>query len=148
MTNPLFKALESAAAGASHAIADILAALPFDADGLLPVITQQHDSGEVLMLAWMNRVALDETLRTGQMCYYSRSRARLWRKGEASGNTQRLIELRLDCDGDALLAKVDQTGPACHTGRHACFYLRVEGERVSVTSVPERSPEEMYAPRR
>jgi phosphoribosyl-AMP cyclohydrolase len=148
MTNPLFKALESAAAGTSNATDEVLSALPFDVDGLVPVIAQQRGSGEVLMLAWMNRAALDETLRTGQMCYYSRSRARLWRKGEVSGNTQRLIELRLDCDGDALLATVDQTGPACHTGRRACFYLRVQGDQVSVTSAPERSPEEMYAPRR
>lgn len=93
--------------------------------GLVPVIAQQHDSGEVLMLAWMNHEALTETLATGQVCYYSRSRASLWRKGETSGHYQRLIELKLDCDGDTLLALVDQTGPACHTGAHNCFYRTI-----------------------
>ncbi len=148
MANPLFKGLESAPVGTSLAVADVLAAVPFDADGLIPVIAQQHESGDILMFAWMNRAALEETLGTGQLCYYSRSRARLWRKGESSGNTQRLIELRLDCDGDVLLATVDQTGPACHTGRHSCFYLRIEGEHVIVTAEPKRSPQEMYAPHR
>jgi phosphoribosyl-AMP cyclohydrolase len=100
----------------------LLEAIAFNADGLVPVVAQQFDTGEVLMLAWMNRKAVIETLATGQVCYFSRSRNRLWRKGETSGHTQRLVELRLDCDGDALLALVDQTGPACHTGRRDCFF--------------------------
>lgn len=100
----------------------LLGEIAFDAQGIVPVITQQHDTGEVLMLAWMSREAVVETLATGRVCYFSRSRNRLWRKGETSGQTQRLIELRLDCDGDALLALVDQTGVACHTGRRDCFY--------------------------
>src|SRR5579871_4126248 len=94
----------------------------FNENGLIPVIAQQHDSGEVLMMAWMNREALDETLATGRVCYYSRSRQKLWRKGETSGQVQTLRELRLDCDGDTILLLVDQQGVACHTGRRNCFF--------------------------
>jgi len=101
---------------------ELIAAVRFDARGLVPAIAQQFDSGEVLMMAWMNADALRETLATGRVCYYSRSRARLWRKGETSGHVQRLIELRLDCDGDTLLLSVDQTGVACHTGARTCFF--------------------------
>ncbi|MDX2203376.1 MAG: phosphoribosyl-AMP cyclohydrolase [Hyphomicrobiaceae bacterium] len=96
--------------------------LQFDARGLIPAIAQQHDTGEVLMLAWMSRESLAETLRSGRVCYWSRSRGALWRKGETSGHVQRLVECRLDCDGDALLLRVDQTGPACHTGARSCFF--------------------------
>jgi len=103
----------------------LLGAIAFDRDGLVPVVAQQHDSGEVLMLAWMNREALLKTLGTGEAHYWSRSRRELWRKGEQSGQRQRLVELKVDCDGDALLLLVDQTGVACHTGRRSCFY-RVE----------------------
>lgn len=111
-------------------------ALKFDAEGLIPAIAQQHDSGEVLMLAWMSREAVEETLATGRVCYWSRSRRKLWRKGESSGQVQRLVEMRLDCDGDALLLKVDQTGVACHTGRRSCFFRRVEaGQAVEVDPV-------------
>lgn len=99
--------------------------LIFDSQGLIPAIARQHDSGEVLMVAWMNREALGETLASGTVCYWSRSRQRLWRKGESSGQTQRLIELRLDCDGDVLLLLVDQRGVACHTGRRSCFFRRL-----------------------
>ncbi len=100
----------------------LLDAIAFNADGLVPAVAQQYDTGEVLMLAWMNRAAVEATLASGHVTYYSRSRQALWRKGETSGHTQRLIELRLDCDGDALLALVDQTGPACHTGTADCFF--------------------------
>lgn len=103
----------------------LLGAIAFDRDGLVPAVAQQHDSGEVLMLAWMNRDALLKTLETGEAHYWSRSRRELWRKGQQSGQRQRLVELRVDCDGDALLLLVDQTGVACHTGRRSCFY-RVE----------------------
>jgi phosphoribosyl-AMP cyclohydrolase len=140
----LFDRLESAAAGTSVALADIVDALCYTSDGLVPVIAQRHDTNEVVMFAWMNRAALEETLTTGRVCYYSRSRQRLWRKGEDSGNEQRLVNLRIDCDGDVLLLAVDQTGPACHTGRRSCFYLQVERDRVVVTAAPERSPGEMY----
>jgi len=116
----------------------------FNADGLIPVIAQQHDTGEVLMLAWMNREALDETLATGRVCYFSRSRGKLWRKGETSGQVQKLIELRLDCDGDTILLQVDQTGVACHTGRRNCFFSALrDGEWVEIAK-PEINAEELY----
>src|SRR3954463_6681856 len=99
----------------------ILEAIAFDDKGLVAAVAQQHDTGEVLMLAWMNRAAVEETLATGRVCYFSRSRNALWRKGETSGQAQRLVELRVDCDGDALLVLVDQHGVACHTGRRSCF---------------------------
>ena len=108
--------------GAMQDASQVLAALRFGADGLIPAVAQQHDSGELLMLAWMNRDAVTETLKTGRVCYWSRSRQRLWRKGESSGHTQRLVELRVDCDGDALLLLVDQSGVACHTGTRSCFF--------------------------
>ena len=101
---------------------DLLDQISFGPNGLIAAIAQQHDTGEVLMLAWMNRAAVAETLATRQVCYWSRSRQSLWRKGETSGHTQRLVEARLDCDGDALLLLVDQTGVACHTGARSCFY--------------------------
>jgi len=99
----------------------------FNADGLVPAIAQHHRTGEILMFAWMNREALLLTLSTGEVTYWSRSRASLWRKGETSGHTQRLVEAYIDCDGDALLLKVDQTGPACHTGNPTCFYRKLAG---------------------
>ncbi len=116
----------------------------FNADGLIPAITQQYDTGEVLMLAWMNEAAIAETLASGHVCYYSRSRRQLWRKGETSGQVQRLIELRLDCDGDAILLLVDQTGVACHTGRRSCFFTAMrDGVWVQIAE-PEISPKALY----
>ena len=94
----------------------------FDENGLIAAIAQDHSSGEVLMLAWMNAEALRLTLETGQAVYWSRSRKKLWRKGEESGHTQKVIEARVDCDQDAILLRVDQTGAACHTGARACFF--------------------------
>jgi phosphoribosyl-AMP cyclohydrolase len=124
--------------------ASLLAALRFDAQGLLPVVVQQYDTGEVLMLAWMNEQALAETLATGRVCYFSRSRGTLWRKGETSGQVQRLVDLRLDCDGDALLLLVDQHGVACHTGRRSCFYFAVrEGEWTEIAA-PLVSERDLY----
>ncbi|MCB0375997.1 MAG: phosphoribosyl-AMP cyclohydrolase [Sinomicrobium sp.] len=105
---------------------EILEGISFDDQGLVAAIAQQYDSGEVLMLAWMNAEAVKETLQTGQVCYYSRSRQKLWRKGERSGNIQFFKEMMIDCDGDALLLKVDQKGPACHTGRRQCFFRTVK----------------------
>ena len=99
-----------------------LAAVRFNADGLVPVIAQSAADGEVLMLAWMNRATLEETLTSGQVTYWSRSRQKVWRKGETSGHVQRLVSASVDCDGDTLLLKVDQTGPACHTGSRSCFF--------------------------
>jgi phosphoribosyl-AMP cyclohydrolase len=104
--------------------ATFLGAVTFNKDGLVPAIAQDPATGTVLMLAWMNREALECTLDTGQVTYWSRSRGSLWRKGETSGHTQQLIEAWLDCDGDTLLLKVEQTGPACHTGAPSCFFRR------------------------
>ena len=118
--------------------------LKLNEDGLIPAIAQQHDTGEVLMLAWMNREAITETLASGQVCYYSRSRQKLWRKGETSGQTQKLIALRLDCDGDTILLSVDQTGPACHTGRRSCFYTAIENGTPVELSKPLIDPAELY----
>ncbi|QPH54015.1 phosphoribosyl-AMP cyclohydrolase [Pontivivens ytuae] len=109
-----------------------LDSLRLTADGLIPAIAQA-ETGEVLMMAWMNRASIEETLATGQVTYWSRSRQALWRKGETSGHVQRLIEFRVDCDRDCLLLIVDQTGPACHTNRRSCFYTAVrEGEEVEL----------------
>jgi phosphoribosyl-AMP cyclohydrolase len=121
-----------------------LDAIAFDADGLVPAVAQQHDTGEVLMLAWMNREAVAETLATGRVCYYSRGRKQLWRKGETSGQTQRLVELRLDCDGDALLLLVDQTGVACHTGRRDCFFRAAGDGGWRELAAPLISPAALY----
>ena len=110
--------------------------LTFDDKGLLAAIAQRHDTGEVLMLAWMNAEAVKETLTTGQVTYWSRSRQALWRKGESSGHWQRLKELRLDCDGDALLLLVEQVGPACHTNRANCFYRALRDGGLAVLSEP------------
>ena len=123
---------------------ELLALVSFNADGLVPAIAQQHDTGEVLMMAWMNRDAIDETLSTGRVCYYSRSRAGLWRKGETSGQVQHLKELRVDCDGDTLLLLVDQKGVACHTGRRSCFYRAARDGTVATILDVETPPERLY----
>ncbi|WP_118136244.1 phosphoribosyl-AMP cyclohydrolase [Oceanicella sp. SM1341] len=108
------------------------ASLKYTSDGLIPAIAQS-EAGEVLMMAWMNAASIAETLETGQVTYWSRSRGALWRKGETSGHRQRLVELRVDCDRDCLLLVVDQTGPACHTNRRSCFYTAVRaGEEVEI----------------
>lgn len=132
----LFKQLETAPQGERRALEAVLDAVRYNADGLVPAVAQQHDSGEVLMLAWMNREALLETLRTGRVCYWSRSRGQYWRKGETSGNVQKLVGLYLDCDGDTVLLKVDQTGPACHTRRRSCFFHKVDENGAQVTVSP------------
>ena len=104
--------------------------------GLVPAIAQQYDTGEVLMLAWMNKESILSTLHTKQVCYWSRSRQQLWRKGETSGNTQKLIDFRFDCDQDCILVLVDQTGPACHTKRSNCFYHAIRNDSVSIINEP------------
>jgi phosphoribosyl-AMP cyclohydrolase len=123
---------------------ELFAQLRFNDAGLVPAIAQQHDTGEVLMFAWMNRAALEETLATRQVCYWSRSRGALWRKGETSGQTQHLVELRLDCDGDAVLLLVDQHGVACHTGRRSCFYRAERDAALVEISRPLIEPSELY----
>ena len=122
----------------------LLDEIRFDSAGLVAAVAQQHDTGEVLMLAWMNRDAVAETLATGRVCYWSRSRGALWRKGETSGQTQRLIELRVDCDGDALLLRVDQHGVACHTGHRSCFYRTARGDALVETAAALVAPADLY----
>ncbi len=117
---------------------DLISEIKFNADGLVPAVAQAHDSGEVLMMAWMNAESVAETLATGRVCYWSRSRGELWRKGETSGHTQTLKELRIDCDGDTLLLLVEQTGPACHTNRPNCFYRAVRDGKLVTIAEPEK----------
>lgn len=116
---------------------DLIKAIKFNSDGLVPAIAQQHDTGEVLMLAWMNADSIKETLETGRVCYWSRSRKSLWRKGETSGHVQKLVELRFDCDADSILLMVDQTGSACHTMRRNCFYNAVREGKMVIIAEPE-----------
>src|SRR5215203_2121370 len=106
----------------------------FDDNGLVPVVAQNAATGDVLTLAYANREAVEKTLEVGEAHYYSRSRSELWRKGATSGNTQRVVEVRLDCDGDALLYRVEPSGPACHTGANSCFFTTLSGSRVEDTS--------------
>jgi phosphoribosyl-AMP cyclohydrolase len=101
-------------------------AVKYDENGLVPAIAQSHVTGQVLMMAWMNRETLETTLTSGQVTYWSRSRRKVWRKGETSGHYQHLVEAWIDCDGDVLLLKVDQMGPACHTGAPTCFFRRLK----------------------
>lgn len=103
-----------------------MAAIKYDANGLIPAVAQDAETGEVLMVAWMNAQALALTRRTGEAHFWSRSRQSLWRKGETSGNVLRVLEVRVDCDADTLLLRVRATGPACHTGRRSCFYRTLE----------------------
>jgi phosphoribosyl-AMP cyclohydrolase len=121
------------------AAAQIAERLRYDERGLLPAIAQRHDTGEVLMLAWMNAAAVRASLAEGRAVYWSRSREALWRKGESSGHTQRLVALRYDCDADTILLLVDQAGPACHTDRPNCFFNEVRADgSVAVISEPQR----------
>lgn len=122
-----------------------LDSLKYNSDGLIPAIAQQFDTHEVLMMAWMNRESIAETLETGRVCYWSRSRNRFWRKGESSGQMQVLKEFRIDCDADTILLLVDQTGPACHTGRRSCFYNKVEGDQVIIDREVLIDPKTLYA---
>ncbi len=119
--------------------------MKFDADGLVTVIAQDASSARVLMVAWANRDALTETAASGSAVYWSRSRNKLWRKGEKSGHRQRVIEMRLDCDGDVVLYAVEQTGGvACHTGRESCFFRRLDGKQWQAVDPVLKDPELMY----
>ena len=129
--------LEAAAGQVADAIA-------FNDDGLVPAIAQQFDTGEVLMMAWMNRDAVIETLKSGQVCYWSRSRGKLWRKGETSSQTQALKDFRWDCDNDTVLVQVDQTGVACHTGRRNCFFNALRDGEVQVIAEIDIAPDKLY----
>ncbi len=125
-------------------MAAVLAALRFDAAGLVAAVAQQHDTGEVLMLAWMNADAVRETVLGGRACYWSRSRAAFWRKGDTSGQVQHLRELRVDCDGDAVLLLVDQVGVACHTGRRSCFFRTPRDGGLVELMAPEVDSAALY----
>jgi phosphoribosyl-AMP cyclohydrolase len=119
--------------------------VPWDAQGLVPVVTQEFSTGRVLTLAWMNREALAETAKSGEAVYWSRSRNKLWRKGEESGHKQKVRELRLDCDSDAVLLRVDQVGGiACHTGRESCFFRKLENGRWVATDPVLKDPAAIY----
>ena len=132
MKREYFHKLENNAEHTELELDEVLGQLGFDSRGLLPVITQDATSKEVLMLAWMNQAALAQTLATGAVTYWSRSRNQLWVKGETSGHTQALVSLSIDCDGDAILCQVNQKGAACHTGRMNCFYLQTDREQHKV----------------
>lgn len=112
------------------------ASLAYDARGLVPAIAQDHTTGAVLMMAWMNPEAVRRTLETGRVTYWSRSRNQFWEKGLTSGHAQKLVEMRVDCDRDCLLLLVDQTGPACHTNRLSCFYTAIRDDNEVVISQP------------
>jgi len=117
----------------------------WDNNGLVPVIAQEHDSGDVVMFAWMNREALQLSAETRQAVYWSRSRNKLWRKGEESGHVQKIHEIRLDCDEDVVLLKIEQVGGiACHTGRHSCFFKKLDNENWLIDQPVIKDPEEIY----
>lgn len=133
------------AADHSSSSSDWLDQIRWDAVGLVPAIAQDAASGRVLMVAWMNREALAETVASGRAVYWSRSRSKLWRKGEESGHTQRVSEIRLDCDGDVILLAVEQAGEiACHTGRQSCFFSRLEAGRWVAVDPVLKDPELIY----
>lgn len=135
--------------GANINTAELISDIKFNRDGLVPAIAQQYDTGEVLMMAWMNEESVAETMRCGRAVYYSRSRQKLWRKGETSGQVQVLCDILLDCDGDTLLVRVDQKGVACHTGRRSCFYNAYRaptGDRVETMEVT-MDPNKLYGPK-
>ena len=122
-----------------------LEALQWDDHGLIPVIAQEAASGRVVMFAWMNRESLQESLRRGEAVYWSRSRRRLWRKGEESGHVQKIRSVRADCDGDVLLLEIEQVGGiACHTGRASCFFLELQGERWVPVDPVVKDPQAIY----
>ncbi len=131
-----YKDIECLPKGTVLSTQEAIDALKFNEDGLIPAIAQQYDSGEVLMMAWMNQASILETLATGQVCYWSRSRQTYWRKGESSGHRQKLVSLHADCDGDTLLLKVDQQGPACHTLRRNCFYIQISQTQAIISDNP------------
>ncbi|RJG47421.1 phosphoribosyl-AMP cyclohydrolase [Motilimonas pumila] len=132
MQRDFFIGLEQLKHGSAIDLGEVIAHLAFNEQGLIPVISQDASSGEVLMFAWMNQAALLQTLATQRMTYWSRSRQQLWVKGESSGHCQQLIDMSFDCDGDVVLCRIQQQGPACHTGRPSCFYLDVEHDAQQV----------------
>jgi len=144
MSDITFKTLEKTSKGDHFDWTDVKEKVKFDQNGLIPAIAQQYDTKDILMMAWMNAQSIQETLATGRVCYWSRSRQNYWRKGEESGQIQELKSLHLDCDGDTILLQVDQTGPACHTGRKSCFYIQVEQNKATITTDPIIDPADLY----
>lgn len=132
MEREYFLALEKLKNNSSLALNEVIEQLAFNEQGLIPVITQDAKTNNMLMFAWMNKEALQKTLMTKRMTYWSRSRQQLWVKGETSGHVQKVISMSFDCDGDAILCQVEQQGAPCHTGRQSCFYLNVESENQQV----------------
>tara|TARA_B100001093_G_scaffold329037_1_gene314066 strand:+ start:344 stop:745 length:402 start_codon:yes stop_codon:yes gene_type:complete len=128
------KELETSANGTTAELADVLDQLRFNEQGLIPAIAQDYDSGDVLMMAWMDQTAIQRSLSEGYAVYFSRSRQEYWRKGDTSGHLQQLVGMAFDCDGDTVLLRVRQTGAACHTDRRTCFYLNVRDKYVVVDS--------------
>lgn len=128
----------------ADAFGEVLSAIAFNADGLVPAIAQAEGTGEILMMAWMNRDSVVETLTTGRVCYWSRSRGGLWRKGETSGQVQHLKDFRVDCDGDTLVLVVEQKGVACHTGRRSCFFRAWRNGRLEEIQAVETDPSILY----
>ena len=128
------KELETSANGTTAELADVLDQLRFNEQGLIPAIAQDYDSGDVLMMAWMDQTAIQRSLSEGYAVYFSRSRQEYWRKGDTSGHLQQLVSMAFDCDGDTVLLRVRQTGAACHTDRRTCFYLNVRDQYVVVDS--------------
>ena len=136
--------MTTAPAASGDEIDALIRQFTWTSDGLIPAIAQQHDTGEVLMLAWMNRESLRETLASGRVVYWSRSRRQLWRKGDTSGQVQKLIDCRVDCDRDCLLLLVDQIGVACHTGRRSCFYTALRDGKAEIIADVEIDPDKLY----
>lgn len=127
-------------------LSNIISTIKFDNQGLVPAIAQDNDKGDVVMMAWMNEASIRETLKSGRVCYWSRSRKSLWKKGETSGQHQELVDFLIDCDGDTVLLRVKQHGVACHTGRRSCFYRSVQpdGSIKEIMDV-EKDPSELYS---
>lgn len=134
MSQAYFKSFEGFVGRVSINLEQAIDQLTFTSQNLIPVITQDATTNEVLMFAWMNKEALQKTLSTKRMTYWSRSREELWLKGETSGHTQELVAMSFDCDGDVILCKVNQQGAACHTGRKSCFYWAVNSEGTEITN--------------
>ena len=126
-------------------IPEILPDFSKSEDGLIPAVAQDAETGDILMLAYVNQAAWEETLKSGRACYWSRSRSRLWKKGEESGNWQEIKEILVDCDGDSIIYKIEQKGGiACHTGRRSCFYNQSEGDGFVTNSEPLKDPKDLY----
>lgn len=140
MKRDYFIALEQKSNDSPLALSDVIDQLAFNDQGLIPVITQEASTHSVLMFAWMNKKALEQTISTQRMTYWSRSRQQLWVKGETSGSWQKLLSMSFDCDGDAILCDIEQQGAACHTGRTSCFYLSVDINKQQVLITEDNEP--------